>query len=319
LINGWFNTTDGNGTNGFCEEKSNCTQGTYLNETENTCFLCPIHCAACAYNETNIVMNNITCSSCDDDAFFNTTYFSCDMKSICNEGTFYNKTDNWCYDCPETCSDCVYDELNLNNSNVTCFGCELESFYNNINKSCDIVPLCEHGVYYNETTNLCDSCPEGCNNCTVNASDIEHNGLTCFGCEEKFWFNPKKGNCTPRANCEGNTYYNETEETCFFCPYYCAECNFDDTNPDYNNITCLSCIDDGFFNSTLGSCEIKSQCHNGTFYNPINNSCYDCADDCATCGFDIKNSKNNFEKCTKCEDELHYKLNGDGKCISKHD
>jgi len=146
---------------------------------------------------------------------------------------------------------------------------------------------------------------------------VEHDGVTCYSCDNQSWFNPKKLSCTSRANCEGNTYYNATEGSCLFCPYFCSVCNYDDTNPVNNNITCLSCTHDGWFTANTSNCEIRSNCHNGTFYDADNNSCYDCPEYCLDCFYDESNVGN--VTCTSCEDEWNYQLNDAGRCISKHD
>ena len=309
---GWYNVSER-----ICDQKANCTQGTYFNNSENTCLFCPFHCSDCHYDENNTNNYNISCSACKDNAFFNNTSLFCQLRSICHDGLYYDPIDNWCYDCPENCTDCTYDNQNLFNNNVTCFGCENDSYYDVSHSSCEGIPVCDNGTYYNETDNLCYSCPHSCNNCSANASNITHQGVTCYGCDSSAWYNPKSLICTPRGNCGGNTYFNQTEDTCLFCPYYCTSCNYDETNPSYNYITCLSCREDGFLNSTLGGCEMRSRCHDGSYYNKFDNSCYDCPDECAKCVYDKSNVNN--VTCIKCENEWHYVLTESGRCVNKHD
>ena len=308
---GWYNIEEYS-----CDEKALCTRGTYFNNTENTCFFCPIHCSDCHYDETNILMNNISCSTCKGDTFFNVSVKLCQLRSICHEGTYYNSAENWCYDCPENCTDCVYNQFNTWNQNATCLSCEDDSFFNSDLQSCDPVPFCEGPTYYNETDNQCEMCPDHCTNCSMNNSDITHNGVSCYSCDETSWFNPKKENCSFRAHCQGNTYYNSSEDTCLFCPYYCTECNYDDTNPGNHNITCVACNNDGWLAASL-NCEMKSKCKSGSYYNINDNSCYDCPDDCSQCVYDVHNADN--VTCTACEDVWHYAVNAAGRCISKHD
>ena len=302
-----------NASERICVERVNCTNGTYYNSSENACFECPIHCQDCYYDENNTVMHNSSCSSCVPDVFFNETVLFCELRSICLKGTYYNGTDNSCYDCPVNCSDCVLDAFNSFNNNVSCSACEMEAFFNAENKSCDAVPICSNGTYYNDSTNLCHECPKDCNNCSANASDVDHNGVTCFSCFPTGWFNPRKQNCTPRANCQGNTWYDQEEDVCLFCPYFCSECNYDDTNPGNDNITCLACIEEGFFYPNLGSCEVRSRCRIGTYYDDKDNSCYDCPYDCEECVYDVSNTDN--VTCTSCEDNLHYALTEAGRCV----
>ena len=289
---GWFNASEG-----LCDEKAVCTVKTYFNDTINVCFSCPVHCANCSYDEENIEKHNISCSSCVNNSFLNDSSFSCDLKSVCDNGTFYNFTDNYCYDCPETCSECTYDEENTVNFNVSCSACANDSYFNDTTKACQLMPLCENGTFYNVTDHLCHNCSLNCMNCSANASDVEHNGTTCYSCDESAWYNAKKKSCIPRGNCLGDTYYNESIKTCLFCPFYCSVCYFDDTNPDYNNITCTNCLAEGFLNENLGTCELKSRCRVGSYLNMKDNSCEDCGEGCEECQMD-----ENVFLCTKYEE-----------------
>ena len=205
---GWLN----NETK-FCDVKAICTPGTYFNNTKNTCFFCPPHCTNCHYDADNIEMNNVTCTKCTPDAFYNSSFGICQQRSICNEGTYYNYNENWCYDCPENCSYCHYDENNRANNNVSCLSCLDDAFYNVKNHTCEPIPFCHNGVYYNSSDNFCHKCPQYCKNCS-------NDGQTCYECEQNAWFNPRKNSCFTRKDCKGNTYYNKTKDICLYCPYY---------------------------------------------------------------------------------------------------
>ena len=245
---GWLNVTEKR-----CDVRTVCTKGTYFNNSVNECFMCPKHCSECFEDAKNVKMNNITCTACEAEVFFNVSVGFCQLRSVCHQGTYYNPNNNYCYDCPENCSECHYDPSKTQNYNASCLSCEEEAFFNTKNQTCDPVPTCQNTVYYNQTDNKCHKCPEYCKNCS-------DDGVTCYECLENAWFNPKNQKCITRNTCMGNTYYNETSKACLYCPYLCQSCNYDEMNQRYNNITCLECKAEGFFDKNSAQCEQKSQC-----------------------------------------------------------
>ena len=244
--------------NNSTNQCDDCNSSSYYGD-DNNCYLCPENCSSCIYNYND---NGADCTGCNDGFWYDFTNFTCDEVKICSSSTTYhNNSDNTCYDCPNNCTSCNYNESNPENENVSCLECQDGSFNNVSFGSCDPVPTCgesQYQEYYNTTDNLCYNCPENCTSCEYNDTNSENNNVTCNNCNSDSFYNSTFGKCDDVPHCNDNEYYNSIDNDCYVCPDHCSKCMINENNNIV--IECTECLDNYFFNSSYFSCDQISHC-----------------------------------------------------------
>ena len=228
-----------NGTN-FTEtreiacEEGGCIDG-YYRSYNGICYPCSTmfpNCTKCTFYYKNTFFE-YKCLEWEDGNCF------MDSCEICKFNSDEKK---------EVCEKCM-EGFDINKKGK-CDRCYNETnYYDRICYKCDtddepIQCWCLEGYYENpEDPTDCLSCPDGCQDCTLNK---ETNEVKCLTCGIGYSFN-KENTC---QSCQSSE---------------CAKCEFDENN----NPTCLSCIEGYAFNSqnscvecgsSIGSHEGYEQC-----------------------------------------------------------
>ena len=183
---------------------------------------------------------------------------------------------------------------------------------------------CGAEQYLNTTTNKCDPCMQGCDNCSM----IAPGNLTCVKCKETLILangsclpsNTTNGtNLTANGTCLPGQYLNSTDMKCHPCGNGCANCSMVSSGL----LNCTACLEDLVLNS--GSCNSSNRnnstsnmtnqtnktCPKGEYYNATEKECRPCNKPCVDCTI---NSTNGVYLCNQCAPG--FSLNSMGQCNS---
>ncbi|CAD8194826.1 unnamed protein product [Paramecium pentaurelia] len=168
---------------------------------------CSPYCLEC--------LNEITCTKWDN---------SVDVKFHQQEGcltkSYYNKQEQQCLSCPETCRTCT--------SEFICQSCELTLTL--IKKRCS----CLMNQYF--ANNQCYECPIGCNQCvndqvcveclTADNRELINGKCECLAGYYSINSNPVCQKCHSQqtCNCQFGTSYDSTSNSCKACHSTCESC-----------------------------------------------------------------------------------------------
>ena len=227
-----------------------CPAGMTNNGT--SCINCPSGCAECS-----AIVDNIVCQVCKSAYYLNSS-LQCSLKdTVCEKGSYLNKTTFKCTPCSVACSDC--------SDGNTCNIC-YDNSYLQYNKC---VSSCEGGFYSDSTNKICIPCSGS--NCLLCSGKN-----TCSACREGFIL--YNGECL--SQCPFGTYYgpnstslgsintptsSNTIKNCYSCPDTCAKCYITDLY-----IKCTQCRE-SFFLTSNQMCQ--SSCPQGSIQNTFTNTC----------------------------------------------
>ena len=338
-----------------------CKDDYVLNLKDKKCYSCDFRCKNCSYDPT---AEEVLCISCRDDYWTpnKTTCIWCENEScesckydsetdefLCltcpsfaDSGIYFVLYNGFCYDCPDDCSECEYDENSEDENKLICKVC-INGKILNENKQCSDC---------NEIKDLGD----GCSSCGYN--EIE-NKYECYSCiddidedyENKYIYINETLQCVRNDNksdiylygCK-NAIFNYTTKK-----YECIECKYafqflnDKTCRDYDYIgheycmkvvnirtpedpiyTCEECawISIPILNETTNAitCIYDSNltlCEKGKFDKNGKIICLNCSENSETNKEGICKCNSDYfyndeqESCYKCDDENY---NGNPGC-----
>ena len=276
-----------------------CEDGYYLKNYQ--CLHCDSNCKTCIDLATK-------CLSCEEDSYIDSNQSCAKCCSPCrkcsNAETCITCVDNFfilqnfCYQCNKNCKttndNCKCETCNdvgYYLKNYQCLQCD--SYSKTCKDSSSFCLSCNNG-YYLTSSNLCEKCPDTCNECT------DEN--TCTSCKDNHFLLIDK---------------------CYQCNKDCKttsdNCKCETCNDGYylNNYQCLQC--NSICNSCLDSDRCTS-CKDNFFI--FNFKCYQCNKDCKllidncrciTCeeGYFLKNYQ-----CLKCKPNCKTCINKDNYCTS---
>ena len=231
--------------------------------------------------------------------------------------------------CKENCS----EGYGKNEEDKTCIKCEYDLCESFISNTCD----CEKciGKYFLNSSNLCSSCDESCEecidvfdkctkcdnnhflfenkcyNCPNNCSKTEQDSCKCLKCDKGFYVEKyickncinNCDECSDSTKCENckEGFFVDDEGICKDCPLNCNK-----TEPD--SCKCLKC-DKGFYvenyicKNCLANCDTCSNstkcenCEEGYFVND--------EDTCQSCSSNCKKTEADSCKCSECDKGFH--------------
>ncbi|WVQ74411.1 hypothetical protein IAR50_004012 [Cryptococcus sp. DSM 104548] len=275
-----------------------CAEG-FFQDAFGDCLACPLGCESCTLqSNTN---STASCTSCSSTLSLSTAVPTTCTSSTgsCSDGTYYDSSTSSCENCSPACSSCTGP------STSDCLACASPRVH--LQGSCvgydASTGVCESalteldGVFVvNNAKSECDSCPVGCNSCTIPSfsSAASYGSLTCQSCHEGYLL--EDGKCV--QTCSTGYYLPEgtasTNGTCRQCDSSCTSCVGTST-------TCTSCSSS--LAASAGACISSSSCPSNTIYQ--NGTCAPCPPDCATCS--------STSTCTSCPTDRS--VLKDGKCL----
>jgi hypothetical protein len=253
--------------NGLCV--SECPEGTF--EKGNDCVDCESNCKRCT--------DESTCTECIDGK----VEYNYDCYDECTSN--YVNVNGHCKKCiDDKCLVCDPNDLGK------CLTCEPD----HLNDAGKCVKSCGPSKYYNDDTQRCEDCLEGCEKCT--------NPKTCQRCVEPLLLDEENTVCT--YFCRETFFAAKKEE-----PPHCEKCE----NPNCKAccpsipIHCLQCPEGWFlFTEESGLNDCVKPCPSGYIGNTATNKCQKCEEGCAAC-------KETPETCTSCESG--FKMISNNRCV----
>ena len=256
-----------------------CSNGSYVLDSNNTCQTCDSSCANCNVSASN-------CTSCKAITYLEGN----ECVTQCSNGNYGSSSDNSCNSCDSSCANC-------NVSATNCTSCKANTYL----EENECVTQCSNGSFGSSSDNTCNTCDSSCANCNVSATN-------CTSCKANTYL---EGNACV-TQCSNGTYGSSSDNTCNTCDASCANCNISATN-------CTSCKANTYLegNACLNSCPTNTyfegnvcvtQCSNGMWASSSNNMCKVCDSSCSTCNQSSTN-------CTSCNTNSYLEAS-DNLCIS---
>ncbi|KAL4506331.1 hypothetical protein ABPG73_017065 [Tetrahymena malaccensis] len=300
-----------------------CNDGFYL--MNNQCIQCQSPCLTCINQQDN-------CLSCPVNYNLDTLYNKCSpicdqtCKTCllpvnnasclsCYDGFFLNN--NKCLPCIPPCQTCF-------NSQKNCLSCEVGYNYNSLTNYCD--PICDQtcqscSLPYNKNAclscfnnyfllnNQCIPCQPPCVTCS--------NLSTCLSCQDNYIYNSDTNSCTLicPALCTSCQMSEQKVIQCLTCQdgfymsqYQCLPCQQPCKMCQGKQTSCLSCIDNYNYDSSLNICNPICDPSCKSCSSPYNTqSCLTCFDgdylynnQCLPCQLPCKTCQNSSQNCLSC-------------------
>ncbi|CAH1794302.1 unnamed protein product [Owenia fusiformis] len=252
------------GTNATSEAQCTipaCEAGQFLNETENSCQLCPV-----GTYQTDVWQNS--CISCSTNYTTNTT--GADNNSYC---TFYCPSGSEIIPNTESCRKCGREFYKDNSLDIfsTCQLCPGSNITGTVGATsvaeCSL-PSCYPGTYLDVSSNACEPCPVG-------EFQSEKWQISCMACPAKYSTVGEGASNSSQCKyvCPDGAEEGSSNGTCVDC----LQGFYKDNTID--RFSCLGCPQDrittGNGSTSVAQCSLLS-CSAGRYYNSSSDSCQDC-------------------------------------------
>lgn len=129
-----------------------------------------------------------------------------------------------CVNCPDGCTKCKPREASVNvassRQGFICTECAAGLVLDSVYGTCytpKTVVRCTDGMYYDGSTNLCQSCLANCNTC-ISAS-------VCSKCKAGFALSPDRAACNAQKSCSPSQFYILEKNNCYNCSDYVPNCS----------------------------------------------------------------------------------------------
>lgn len=307
-----------------------CPDGSFLNNTDNTCWDCVNNCMICN--------NQSSCTTCNNGYYYQASPLAC---TLCTDSNQYKDDVNkLCTICDSNCAEC--------GSETNCLKCSSGYFVNSITNKCSSCinncgvctnandcTTCKDGFYYVSSSNTCQACPNNCklcssgSTCTQCLQDFYFSGTSCVSCTSTGQMQQGSNNGTGICSaCVSNCMNCASATSCVSCSdgfmlsadqTTCTQCIVNNCKTCNPTSTCTSCLSGyNLVSNTCQKCSLANclVCDDSgqncltcnTTYSLFAGQCTQCnVDNCAFC------NEGNPENCVYC-DEGYY-LTDNGLCL----
>ncbi|EAS02591.2 zinc finger lsd1 subclass family protein (macronuclear) [Tetrahymena thermophila SB210] len=184
-----------------------CAVGEYKSKPTKSCLKCHSTCKSC------LLGSDSDCLSCAGDLFLDLNSNKC--VSICNPGSYANKSNNVCDSCHPSCLTCD------GGADTSCTSCLQNYYYYKNTKSC--MRQCPFGSFIDLVNKSCYSCKDSCQTC--------ENEKGCLTCKPGYFYENQQ--CV--SVCSDGNYPDKSTQKCEKCNQECKTC----TGP--TNTECVQC------------------------------------------------------------------------------